>query len=187
LTQGGFGRGPEGGGGRALKDRVANIAGGVVYIGFFAVAVRVLTGSSGNSSAEPRRAAGGVLDWPAGQVIVGIAGAALMAISLYQLYDALRGGFAQQSKTERMTPGERRAFMALGKVGLTARAIVFALIGYFVLRAAIDYDPANAIGVDGALARLHHQTLGPGLVGLVAAGLLTFAVFSVVEARYRRL
>jgi hypothetical protein len=48
----------------------------------------------------------------------------------------------------------------------------------FVAR-GITYD------VIGALARLHHQTLGPWLVGLVALGLLTFAAFSLVEARYR--
>lgn len=187
LTQGAFGRGPEGGGGAKLKDRVANLAGGVVYVGFFAVAIRVLTGSSGSSSRAPSRAAGGVLGWPGGQVIVGIAGAGLMAISLYQLHDALRGRFARDSKTERMDRRERQVFMRLGKVGLTARALVFALIGYFLLRAAIDYNPSNAIGVDGALARLHHEPLGPWLVGLAGVGLLTFAAFSLLEGRYRRL
>jgi hypothetical protein len=41
--------------------------------------------------------------------------------------------------------------------------------------------------VDGALARLHHQPFGPWIVGLVAVGLLTFAVYSFFEGRYRRL
>ena len=187
LTQGVFGRGPEGGGGGAVKDRVANLAGGLAYLAFFAVAIRVLTGSSGGGSGEPRQAASGILGWPGGQLIVGLAGAALLAISLYQLYDALRGGFANQSKTEQMNSRERRVFMLLGRVGLSARALVFALIGYFLLRTAIDYKPADATGVDGALARLHHEALGPWLVGLVALGLITFAAFSLLEGRYRRL
>ena len=187
LTQGAFGRGPEGGGGTNLKDRVANLAGGLVYLGFFAVATRVLTGSAGGSSGEPSRAASGVLGWPGGQLIVGVAGAGLMAISLYQLYDALRGQFARDSKTERMDAREREIFMRLGRIGLTARALVFALIGYFLLRTAIDYNPRNAIGVDGALARLHHEPFGPWLVGLAGVGLLTFAVFSMIEGRYQRL
>jgi hypothetical protein len=120
-------------------------------------------------------------------VIVGIAGAGLMAISLYQLYDAMRGRFADDSKTERMGSRERQLFMRLGRTGLTARALVFALIGYFLVRTAIEYEPRTAIGVDGALARLHHQPLGPWLVGLAGVGLLTFAVFSLIEGRYRRL
>jgi hypothetical protein len=187
LTQGIFGRGPEGGGGSQLKDRVANLAGGAVYLGFFAVAIRVLSGSSGNASGEQKRAAAGILGSPGGQFIVGIAGGGLIAISLYQLYDALRGEFAKDSKTQQMEPAERRLFMVLGRIGLTARALVFALVGYFLVRTAIDFNPNNAVGVDGALARLHHQPLGPLALGLVAAGLVTFAAFSLLEARYRRL
>jgi hypothetical protein len=187
LTQGIFGRGPEGGGGTSVKDRVSNLAGGLVYLGFFAVAVRVLTGSAGNSSGAPQHAASGILAWPGGQVLVGGVGAALMAISLYQLYDAARGGFADEAKIERMSPRGQRAFMLLGRIGLGARALVFGLIGYFLLRTAIEFNPNNAIGVDGAVARLHHQALGSWLVGLVGLGLIVFAVFSLLEGRYRRL
>ena len=187
LFQGAFGRGPEGGGGPGLIDRLGNLGGGVVYLGFFAVAVRVLAGTSGSSSSGPSHAASGVLGWPGGTVIVGVAGAGLVVISLYQLYDAVSGGFADESKTEQMDAGGRRLFLTIGRFGLSARALVFVLIGYFLLRTAIDYSPHEATGVDGALARLHHQTLGPFLVALVGAGLLVFAVFSLFEARYRRL
>jgi hypothetical protein len=187
LTQGVFGYGPEGGGGAQLKDRIANLAAGVVYLGFFAVGILALTGSSSSSSDEPRHAARGILGLPGGQLMIGIAGAALMAISLYQIYDAIRGGHARESKTEQMNAPEHSLFMVLGRVGLTARALVFGLIGYFLVRTAIESKASNAIGVDGALARLHHEPLGRWLVGLVAVGLLTFAAFSLVEARYRRL
>jgi hypothetical protein len=77
--------------------------------------------------------------------------------------------------------------MVVGRVGLVARAMVFGLIGYFVLRTAIDYDPHEATGLDGALARVHHQPFGPWLLGLTAAGLIVFAAYSLFEARYRRL
>jgi hypothetical protein len=91
LVLGIFGRGPEGGGGADPRDRVANLGGGVVYVGFFVVAIRVLSGSSGNSAAEPRHATAGILGWPGGQLIIGIGGCALIAISLIQLFDAARG------------------------------------------------------------------------------------------------
>lgn len=187
LTQGILGRGPEGGGGSELKDRVANLGGGVTYLAFFAVAIEVLVGSAGNSSSEPKQATAGVLGWPGGQVIVGIGGVALITISLYQLYDAIRGEFAKDSKTHKMGPTERRLFMWLGHVGLGARALVFALVGYFLVRAAVDYQPGTAVGVDGALGRLHDQAFGPAILGVVAAGLIIFAGYSLLEARYRRL
>jgi len=191
LGQAVFGHGPEGGGDPEPKDRIANAAGGVVYLAFFAVAVRILfggsgSGSSGGSSA-PSKATAGVLGWPGGALIVGIAGAVLVAISCYQIYDACRGSFAEDVKLHEMGPGERRTFMAIGRVGLVARAVVFGLAGYFLVRAALDYDPHEAVGLDGVLARVHHEPFGPWLLGLAAAGLLVFATFSLFEARYRRL
>jgi hypothetical protein len=80
LAQGVFGRGPEGGGGPNLMDRISNLAGGAVYLGFFGLAIKVLTGRAGNGSSEPRQAASDVLGWPGGRVLVVIAGAGLVAI-----------------------------------------------------------------------------------------------------------
>ena len=182
-----FGRGPEGGGDPDLKDRVANGAGGIVYLVFCVVAARILFGNSSSGSNGPSKAAAGVLGWPGGSVIVGITGAVLIAISLFQIYDACRGGFAEDAKLGEMSPLERRAFMLFGHVGLVARALVFGLIGYFVLATAIDFNPQEAVGLDGALSRVHHEPYGPWLLGLAAVGLLVFAAYSLFEARYRRL
>ena len=187
LIQGIFGYGPEGAGGTELKDRVANIAGGIVYLVFCAVAVRILTGSSSNSSSAPRHAAAGVLGWPGGPVLVGIAGVVLIAIALYQIYGAIRGEFAEDAKTEQMDATRQDIYMAVGRTGQIARAATFAVVGYFVVRTAIAYQPREAVGIDGALARLHHQPFGPLILALVGAGLVAFALFSLMEAAYRRL
>lgn len=188
LTQGIVGTGPEGGGGSSPKDRIANAAGGLAYVGFFLVALRVLvTGGAGSSTRETRHAAAGILGWPAGPELVGVGGALLIGVTIYQLYETATGAFAHEDRTGRMSAEERRAFMLLGRIGISARAIVFGLVGYFVLRAAIDFDPHKAVGVDGALARVHQEPLGPWLLGLVAVGLLAFAGFSFAESRYRRL
>jgi Domain of Unknown Function (DUF1206) len=187
LEQGIFGRGPEGAGGSELRDRVVNVAGGLVYVGFFLVALRVLTGTAGNSSSAPRRTAAGVLGWPGGQVLVGSVGVVLIVITVVQIYEALSGQFLENDKTEETGPERRKLFAALGRIGLTARALVFGVIGYFLIRTAVDYDPRKAVGVDGVLARLHREPYGSWIVGVVAIGLMIFAGFSMLEARYRRL
>jgi hypothetical protein len=187
LSQAVFGRGPEGGGDPDAKDRIGNAAGGIGYIVFFAVAVRILFGSSSSGSNSPSKAAAGVLGWPGGPVIVGVAGAVMIAVSAYQAWDAWRGKFADDSKLGEMTPFERRAFMVIGRVGLIARALVFMLIGYFLVKTAISFNAHEAVGLDGALSRVHREPFGPWLLGFVGAGLLVFALYSLFAARYRRL
>ncbi len=187
LSQAGFGRGPEGGGDPELGDRVGNAAGGIVYLVFCLVAVRILFGSSSSGSGAPSQAAAGVLGWPGGAVIVGVAGVVLIAISLYQIYEACRGSFAEDAKLSEMSRFQHGLFMFLGRVGLTARALVFGLVGYFVLKTAIDFNPREAVGLDGALGRVHHEPFGPWLLGLAAAGLIVFAAYSLLESRFRRL
>jgi hypothetical protein len=187
FIQGIAGRGPEGGGGPKARERVSNIAGGIVYLAFFALALRTLLGSEGSSSGQPRHAAAGVLGWPGGPLLVGTAGVVLLAISISQIYGAAAEHFTKQVKTSRMSASRRRAFVVLGKIGLTARALAFALIGYFVIVTALDYNSRDAVGVDGALARLHHEPFGPVLVAVAGAGFVVFAAYSVLEGCYRRL
>jgi hypothetical protein len=187
LAQSLFGRGPEGGGGEHVKDRLANLGGGVMYLVFFAVAIAVLTGSAGNGSSQPKQTASQLLSVPGGELLLATAGIGIVLVSLYQVYDGIRGDFANDNKIEQMSVTWWRVFMLVGRVGLLARAVVFTLVGYFLIRAAIELHAGTAVGVDGALSRVHRQPFGSWLLALVAAGLLTFALFSLFEARYRRL
>jgi hypothetical protein len=65
--------------------------------------------------------------------------------------------------------------------------IVFGLVGVFLIKAAVEYNPRAAIGLDGALRKLAAQMYGSVLLGLVAAGLVAFALYSLSDARYRRI
>jgi hypothetical protein len=48
-------------------------------------------------------------------------------------------------------------------------------------------NPEEAGGLGAALRQLRAQDQGPLLLLIVAAGLALFGIFSIVEARYRRL
>lgn len=56
-----------------------------------------------------------------------------------------------------------------------------------LIKAAIDYRANEAIGLDGALAKLDNQAFGRWLLGAVAAGLIPFGLFSIGEERHRRI
>jgi hypothetical protein len=128
-----------------------------------------------------------VLDWTGGTVIVGVAGAILIGVALAQGYKGVSLTFLDTSKTVEMSREVKRGFTALGVFGHLARMVVFGLAGYGLVKAAIDYDPRSAIGLDGALNKLSHNSYGPGLLGVVAAGLIGFAMYSIADARYRKI
>ena len=181
-----LGHGPEGS--DSGFDRVAALGSGIVYAGLCAIAVGLLIGAgSGGSSGKPSKTTAGVLGWPAGTWLVGIAGAVVIGIGLYQGYRGISRDFLDDSKTERMSRAVRSAVTWLGIVGYLARMVVFALVGIFLIKAAVEYDPNKAVGLDGALAKIAHASYGPLLLGIVAAGLIAFGVYSLADARYRRI
>ena len=183
LLRAAIGHGPESS--DDAKERVGGVASGLVYGALCVTAVSILIGSGGNSG-SPDKATGGVLEWPAGQVLVVIAGLIMVGVGLEQGYRGIKRKFLEKSKTEEMSEKTERAFTALGLLGHLARMVVFVLVGYFLIRAALDYNPDKAVSLDGALAALGQASYGPVLLGIVAAGLIGFAAYSIADARYRR-
>jgi hypothetical protein len=169
-------------------DRLAGVASGLVYAALCVVAVKILAGagSAGGSSA-PRRTTAGVLGWSEGPLIVGAVGVVLIGVGIYQGYKGLAGKFLEEAETARMSPNVQRLYTAVAVFGFLARAVVFGLTGYGLLSAAIDFEPRKAIGLDGALRELASNSYGPLLLGIVAAGLIGFALFSILDARYHRI
>ena len=185
LLRGFLGHGPEDS--DTTFERVAAFASGIVYAGLSVVAVKILLGSGDGSSGNTPKTAAGVFGWPAGTWLVGIAGAVLIGVGLFQGYRGISKDFLKDSKTEEMSPRVRKWIEWIGTFGHLARMVVFGLVGVFLIKAAIDYNPNQAVGLDGALAKLANASYGPFLLGIVAAGLIAFGIYSLSDACYRRL
>ena len=97
-------------------------------------------------------------------------GSILIGVGLFQGYEGVKKKFLEKSKTEQMSETTKQGFTTLGIAGHLARMVVFVLIGYFLAKAAIDYDPDKAVSVDGALAAVAKASYGKVLLGIVAAG-----------------
>ena len=160
---------------------------GLIYAGLTFSAIKILTGSGAQQSqnAKADQTAATILTWPAGTWIVGIAGAAIIGAALWNLYRGVSRKFEDRWRTGEMNHGARKWGSRVGVAGHLARAVVFGLIGIFVVKAALDFDPKAAIGLDGALQKLAHTSYGPYLLGLTAAGLICYGVYCFVDARYR--
>ena len=75
----------------------------------------------------------------------------------------------------------------LGQAGWIGRGVMMLLLGWFVAQAAIQYDPEEANGIDGALRDATSSTLGAVLALLVAVGLLLYGLFCVISTPRARL
>ena len=168
-----------------LGKRLGYLAVGVLYAALCVFAVAILVGSAEGGSRGEQRATATVLDWPAGRWLVGTVGVGVVAGSLYLAYRACTAKFREDLRTGMMKQAEQRWYTVLGTFGHLARALVFALIGIFLVKAAVEYDPNEALGLDGALQELAGQPYGAYLLGTVAFGLLAYGLFCLVEARYR--
>ena len=185
LVRAAIGHGAEGDRDDA-KERIDGVASGIGYGLLFVTAVSILAGSGGGGGGGPQQASGGVLDWPAGQVLVIIAGLVLLGVAVDQGIKGFKKKFLEKSHTERMNDKVKKAFTVFGVFGHLARMVIFGLMGFFLIKAALEYNPDEAVGLDGALAKLANSAGGPIVLGAVAVGLLGFGLYSFMDARYRR-
>lgn len=170
--------------GDEFGERAAGLGKGLLYAASCALAVTlIVAGDSGAGNEQKETAI--VLEWPAGRLIVAAIAAAFLAAGLYNFYRSFTQKFREDLREGELGPEARPWAIAVGVAGHGARGVVFSLIGIFLGRAAWQYDPKEAVGIDGALARLAQQPYGAVLLFAVAAGLIAYALFCFVQARYR--
>jgi len=167
--------------------RIGYLGRGAIYFGLTYSALKIAAGSPAESQNEKaRKTTAEVLDWPGGTWIVAVGGVCVIGLGLYNGYRGVSHSFVDKWDTAKMRSDVRRWAARVGAVGLLARLVVFALIGAFAVKAAIQYQPSEAIGLDGALQKLAHQSYGRWLLGITACGLIAYAVYCFVDARYRK-
>jgi uncharacterized membrane protein YuzA (DUF378 family) len=167
-----------------LAARIGYAASGVIHAGLALYAIRLAMGDGGGGGGQ-QTLTSKVLANPFGQVVVGLAGLAVIGYGVKAAYRAYKRKYRDKVRFGQLDARARGLVDKAGRLGLSARAVVFGLIGVFLLRAAVQSDPSEARGLEGALDTLAGSSYGPWLLGLVAVGLVCYGVFSIVKGRYR--
>ena len=183
-----FDRGAEGTDAKGLAKRARSFGIGVLYAVSAAAAYSLISStSSGAGGGSEQQETARVFEWPAGRWIVLVVAAGFIADGAYNVYRGVTKKFRERLAEHEMHGKVRTWALRSGVVGHVARGVVFVVVGIFLGKAALEYDPQEAIGIDGALLKLVEAPFGPLLLGLVAAGLVAYAVYCLVEARYREI
>ncbi len=128
-----------------------------------------------------------VLALPLGSVFVFLIGLIVIGAGVSECYRGITGKFQQDFRLRELQGGKRKVVTILGALSFTARAVIFGLMGYFFIWAAIESNPDTAMGIDGALRTLGQSYYGKILLFIAATGVICHGVLSLYEARYRRI
>jgi len=171
---------------KVWAKRAGYVGLGLIYAGLTYSTLRILGGGTSDPQDEKaHKSTAMVLGWPAGRVIVVAAGLVVIGAGLWNLYRGLARKFDDKWRVGELSPAVEKWGVRVGVVGHVARFVVFALVGVFLVEAAVHYKPKDAIGIDGALQKLAHASYGPFLLGLTAAGLVAYGVYCLVDAKLR--
>jgi hypothetical protein len=161
-----------------VMERLGAAASGLVHLFLAWQAVRLIQGTatgSGGAEAGARTA----MRLPGGETLVVVAGAVLLVVGAFQIVKAVKGSFLRH-----LEPQVARQPWAQwsGRAGYAARGLVFLISGFFLLKAGLEGRSSEAGGTAEAIAWLSSP-----MDVVVALGLLAFGLFSLIEARFRRL
>ncbi|KGX91990.1 membrane protein [Pontibacillus halophilus JSM 076056 = DSM 19796] len=164
-------------------------AGIYTFLTFKAISIASSAGSSGSSGSggSKQTVIAKLLSQPFGQWVIGIIGVGVIVYALAQIYKGMKEKFTKDFKLSEMNDHEKRIVTKTGKLGLTARGIVLAIIGYFFIVTAVTSNAQNAQGLDAALGKIASQPFGQWLLGLVAIGLACYGIFQIMKGKNKHL
>jgi hypothetical protein len=164
----------------------------VLYGGMAFTAARLAASRHGeagpDNDAETQHLSARLLAAPFGRPILIAIAVGIGIAALVQIVRAVGPNRAREHlRVQDMTERQRALMATLGRVAYVARAVVLAACSYFLVRGAIDRAPREARGPAGALRAVWELPHGGVWLAMVAAGLVAFGVYAVLEARWRRL
>ncbi len=170
-------------GDKPLK-RIGNGVTGLIYGGVGFAAIKASMGEKSADNTEQQ--ASGLMALPFGVWLLAAIGLIILGTGFLQVYKGWTGKFMESLRTGEMSEKERRTAEISGKIGNISRGVVFVITGGFLLWAAKDHDADKAGGIDQSLQAIASAPYGPILLAATGLGLVAYALFMFVEAKFRK-
>ena len=175
---------------KAWFTRAGYLVSAVTYLALASTAIAVVRQPGASGDSEDNKVENftrDLMDRSFGRAAVIMVGALLIAIAAAFVWKAVSASFTGQMLPGAVGPVSQRTIVVLGRIGWAGRAAMMALIGFFLISAAVTFEPQDAQGLDGSLRNATSSGPGTALVIAVGAGLLVFGVFCAISAPKQRL
>ena len=169
-----------------LAVRAAQAARGLAYGALGVQALRQIGGENAGAQGQATRDwTARLLDMPFGRALVVGVGLGVLGYAAYQVYRAFSDKATKHLDLYEAGHTQARWIVRLGRFGIAARAVVFAMIGVFLVRAGMRADSGEAGGIAQSLQALGAADYGRLVLGAVAFGLIAYGIYQLATARYR--
>lgn len=164
-----------------VKKRAASAGKGVIYAALGVTALKTAIGSSSKSGGSDTMTAK-VMNWPGGQILVVVAGLAIIGYGGFMVYRGWTEKYAEHLDAEGKSGDTGRAYLLLGKVGYIAKGTSIAAVGGLFVYAGLTHDPKKSGGLDQALHKVLQQPYGVVLLIGIGIGLGCYGLFCFARA-----
>lgn len=171
---------------KGLAVRAGLFASAISHAALAFWAIKILTssgsssGSNSNGAAESGKA---LLETEYGQIMLGLIGIVVIGVGLAHIFKGWKSRFERYMDI----PADKNTWaQPLCRFGLIARGVVWCVVGWFLIKSAMRASSGEIKGMAEALASLRDAGYGGWVYTIVAAGLVAFGCYSILEAIYRR-
>ena len=171
---------------KGMVVRGSRVLGGLAYWVLAFIAIKQLTrgtdgeaeaGQASGSSGGSQETAEQVSQTTGGDTLLVVVGLLVIALAASQFWIAFKAKFMDDM------PGAPPLVKPAGQVGYAARALIVAIVGYFIVKSGTDGTKLRNFGDALDLVQKNY----PLLFQLTAIGLILFGVTSLMMARHRRI
>jgi uncharacterized protein DUF1206 len=170
---------------KGIAVRASIAARGLVHAALGVQAVRLAGGTARTRGQAVEDWTARALDAPLGVWLVIAAGVAVAGYGLYQVYRAWAAKLSRDLDLSRVSRDVGSWLIEVCRFGIGARGVVFAMTGVYLARAGFAHNARTAADTGEALDAIGHQPFGEWMLAAVAAGLIAYGAYEIVQARYR--
>ena len=166
--------------------RFGYLCSGLTYLFICFIAARLLLGNQQSGGTSRQEMVGELLGRPGGQWFVASVAAILAGMGVYQIFYGFSEKYKKHIDSQKLHKDASLSLLRAGKVGYVSRGIVWLIMAFLFLRAALHNRSAEAGDTSSAFQFVNNGEFGSYLLGALAIGLICYGVMNFIRAAYER-